>query len=161
MAADNKGNEMSEQTTLETTTCSRCGGTGNYSFNIMHGSRCYGCGGAGKVYTRRGKAALAFLVALRSRKASEIEVGDTFLFDAFTSKFFLRVNEIIKRNDGTLELVGSHSGYRTAFIVGPDQVLRKGWSLEEKRDQFIKALAYQETLTQAGTPRKRAMKNAA
>lgn len=29
--------------------CSRCGGSGNYSFNMMDGSRCYGCGGFGAV----------------------------------------------------------------------------------------------------------------
>jgi hypothetical protein len=28
--------------------CSRCGGSGNYSFNQIDGSRCYGCGGSGK-----------------------------------------------------------------------------------------------------------------
>lgn len=30
-------------------TCSRCGGSGNYSFNMMHGSMCYGCHGHGTV----------------------------------------------------------------------------------------------------------------
>lgn len=30
-------------------TCTRCGGTGRYSFNPMDGDRCYGCGGAGAV----------------------------------------------------------------------------------------------------------------
>lgn len=29
-------------------TCGRCGGTGNYSYNQMDGTRCYGCGGSGK-----------------------------------------------------------------------------------------------------------------
>jgi hypothetical protein len=27
--------------------CGRCGGCGNYSFNQVHGTRCYGCGGLG------------------------------------------------------------------------------------------------------------------
>ena len=31
--------------------CGRCGGSGRYSFNMMDGDRCYGCGGCGKVYT--------------------------------------------------------------------------------------------------------------
>ena len=26
-------------------TCSRCGGSGRYSFNLIHGTKCYGCGG--------------------------------------------------------------------------------------------------------------------
>lgn len=29
--------------------CSRCGGSGSYSFNAVDGSRCYGCGGSGYV----------------------------------------------------------------------------------------------------------------
>jgi DnaJ-class molecular chaperone len=27
--------------------CTRCGGSGNYSFNMMDGTRCYGCSGSG------------------------------------------------------------------------------------------------------------------
>ena len=33
-------------------TCSRCNGTGRYSFNLMHGTRCYGCNGTGKQKTK-------------------------------------------------------------------------------------------------------------
>ncbi len=29
--------------------CGRCGGCGNYSFNQISGTRCFGCGGAGGV----------------------------------------------------------------------------------------------------------------
>jgi hypothetical protein len=29
-------------------TCSRCGGSGRYSFNLMDGDRCFGCSGSGK-----------------------------------------------------------------------------------------------------------------
>lgn len=32
--------------------CSRCGGSGNYSFNQIDGSRCYGCNGTGHVKPR-------------------------------------------------------------------------------------------------------------
>lgn len=33
-------------------TCSRCNGTGRHSFNLMHGTRCYGCNGTGKQKTK-------------------------------------------------------------------------------------------------------------
>lgn len=33
-------------------TCSRCGGSGKYSFNLMHGTKCYGCNGTGKQKTK-------------------------------------------------------------------------------------------------------------
>lgn len=32
-------------------TCGRCGGSGRYAYNLKDGSRCYGCGGTGKVPT--------------------------------------------------------------------------------------------------------------
>jgi DnaJ-class molecular chaperone len=30
-------------------TCERCGGSGNYSFNLTHGTVCFGCNGRGTV----------------------------------------------------------------------------------------------------------------
>ena len=35
-----------------TYTCSRCNGTGKYSFNLMHGTKCYGCNGTGQQNTK-------------------------------------------------------------------------------------------------------------
>jgi hypothetical protein len=34
---------------MEFQVCSRCNGTGRYSYNLKDGSTCYGCGGSGKV----------------------------------------------------------------------------------------------------------------
>ena len=50
--------------TFETTECSRCGGSGRYSYNSMHGSMCYGCQGAGKVYTKKALAAREIWTAI-------------------------------------------------------------------------------------------------
>ena len=33
--------------------CTRCGGTGRYSFNQIDGDRCYGCSGSGQQITRK------------------------------------------------------------------------------------------------------------
>jgi hypothetical protein len=33
-------------------TCGRCGGSGSYSFNMVDGSRCYGCAGSGQAWPR-------------------------------------------------------------------------------------------------------------
>lgn len=40
-------------------TCGRCGGSGKYSYNAMHGDRCYGCSGTGVVHTAKGAKAFA------------------------------------------------------------------------------------------------------
>lgn len=37
---------------MTTYTCSRCNGTGRFSFNLIHGTRCYGCNGTGKQKTK-------------------------------------------------------------------------------------------------------------
>jgi len=39
-------------------TCGRCGGTGEYSYNQMHGTMCYGCSGKGQVFPKNGYAEL-------------------------------------------------------------------------------------------------------
>jgi hypothetical protein len=52
-----------------TDTCSRCGGCGQYSYNQLHGSVCYGCGGKGY--------ALAKLTADKLNEAAKrIESGE-------------------------------------------------------------------------------------
>ena len=43
---------MSDTAPRQAYTCSRCNGTGRYSFNLMHGTKCYGCNGSGKQYTK-------------------------------------------------------------------------------------------------------------
>jgi hypothetical protein len=47
--------------------CGRCGGSGNYSYNAMHGTRCYGCGGSGQVLPKTLKGRIA--LAQRAREA--------------------------------------------------------------------------------------------
>lgn len=43
---------MSNTAPRQAYTCTRCNGTGRYSFNLMHGTKCYGCNGTGKQYTK-------------------------------------------------------------------------------------------------------------
>lgn len=43
---------MSETAQRQAYACTRCNGTGRFSFNLMHGTKCYGCNGTGKQYTK-------------------------------------------------------------------------------------------------------------
>lgn len=67
--------------TFETGTCTRCMGSGEYSFNALDGTRCYGCGGSGVKLTRAGRAAKVRFEKLlneRMRKSvTEVKAGDT------------------------------------------------------------------------------------
>ena len=63
---------------IETEPCTRCGGSGQYSFCTMYGSKCFKCAGAGKRYTKRGRTAKAYLMSLRLKETpvTDIKVGD-------------------------------------------------------------------------------------
>lgn len=65
---------------LETEACGRCGGTGHYSYNQVDGTRCYGCGGSGRRYTKRGRAAREYWQWLQQTTVETVQVGDR-LFD--------------------------------------------------------------------------------
>ena len=60
--------------------CSRCGGSGHYSYNDVDGTRCYGCGGGGWQIAKRAKPAwIAYTSAVKEQKETvvrKLQVGD-------------------------------------------------------------------------------------
>lgn len=50
-------------------TCTRCNGSGKFSFNLMHGTMCYGCRGAGAIQVER--KAHARKVAAKAKRDAE------------------------------------------------------------------------------------------
>lgn len=63
---------------FETAECGRCGGSGHYSFNMMSGTVCFGCGGSGIKFTKKGAAAkTAWIEAYqKTAKVSDLVPGD-------------------------------------------------------------------------------------
>jgi hypothetical protein len=157
---------MEKSTAIETVTCARCAGSGSHSFNLMHGSVCYGCNGTGKAYTKRGKAASDYLKALRTVRADSLKVGD--LADLLNSGKFRHITEIVtdpedKRHARRVRDDGSSYVEEGAYLIFCGNVamgctgstlIRKGWNAEEKAAQFKLALEYQDSLTLQGSPRK-------
>ena len=145
---------------FENTACARCGGSGNYSFNMVNGTRCFGCGGSGHKLTKRGKAAQQFLNALRCKPASEVKIGDLVHFDMHFFACFSRVTEISADSNGGIKLnaIRKKTGETLGMTIGQSTLVRMGFTEEEKISQREQALAYQATLTQAGTPGKRKVK---
>jgi hypothetical protein len=154
---------MSENTTgrLERETCSRCGGTGSHSYCPMYGTTCFKCRGRKFVYTKRGAAALAYLQALRSRKVSELKPGDTIK----TSIGWTKIEVIREHNpetdggrvvDGKVVQEGFTLETSKALFHGvkADATYEVMLTKEEQLATHAQAMAYQETLTKAGTPRK-------
>src|SRR5262249_43253253 len=60
--------------TFETEPCGRCGGSGHYSFNQIHGSMCYGCKGKGKKLTKAGQAAYDAWLAIARPEVGPDEI---------------------------------------------------------------------------------------
>jgi ribosomal protein L37E len=62
---------------FESETCSRCGGTGRYSFNGQH-SICYKCGGAKVTLTKAGREARAkwIMANVDEIPVADLRVGD-------------------------------------------------------------------------------------
>lgn len=152
---------MKGKPVFEHETCSRCCGDGKYSFNLMHGSVCYGCSGTGYKLTARGRAAQSFLNQMREIPMENFQIGDFIQFDRF-SKFakvtdiqFLSGAEAGYVNNPELQCVSLKvEGYTGIIGFVGKTTYRKGFTAEEKQQQVNRALAYQETLTKMGKPRK-------
>lgn len=65
---------------FETTECTRCLGSGTYSYNVMYGRMCFKCKGKKTILTANGARARGFymdnVTAVRRGTASMVEVGD-------------------------------------------------------------------------------------
>lgn len=68
---------------LETRACGRCSGTGSFGPMSVMGGRCFKCGGTGRLYTKRGQAALDFYRGLAYTPVEGIAPGDKVRYDGF------------------------------------------------------------------------------
>lgn len=167
-----------KSTQIERTTCSRCGGSGRMPFSVYNGL-CFKCRGQGYTLTKRGAVANQYLRDLRSRPASELKAGDLieaeyFSINGSSVRYFARISsvEVITADncgawsvkpDGTREPLGlgqlritvtSDKFGINVSSYEPARLVRVAQTAEQKAETLAKALAYQDTLTKAGTPRK-------
>lgn len=166
--------EAAKPRKLERETCSRCGGSGNYSYCSMYGTRCFKCHGNKVVLTKRGAAAMAFLKNLRSKRADELKVGDRVRHDglvvpgAVNDRAGWAVVEMIEPHDstrhgragdpsgpdlweGTLEITTSRCSHGGVSVDRMFEVLH---TKEENEAFLTAALEYEATLNKNGTPKK-------
>jgi hypothetical protein len=141
---------------FETTTCSRCGGSGNYSYCQMHGTTCFGCGGSGHQLTKRGSVAQKWYALQQTVEPKDVKVGDrVYTTDHFHGlRGWFRVTE---NDNGNLTVVYKRKGDTELMSMGlhgcgPQRV--KPADKVTLRWQQMVGLAYQATLTKAGTVRK-------
>lgn len=134
--------------TFETVTCNRCGGSGHYSYCEMYGTTCFSCQGKGKVYTKRGLAARAWLQALRTKPVANLAVGMLVKDASFGLERILEIREVVRYGTTETDIITNkcHHQNITAMYVVDDK--------ETQAKQFAAALDYQATLTKLGKPRK-------
>jgi len=94
---------------FEITECSRCGGTGQFSYCQAYGTMCFGCSGTGVVRTRRGTKAYNAFHKSMNAPVSDIKVGD-MIFESKRWRKLISVEPNIQ-NPGyiTLEFKGYSS----------------------------------------------------
>jgi hypothetical protein len=141
---------------FEHVTCSRCGGSGNYSYCQSYGTTCFKCRGSGAQLTKRGKAAQAWLNNKRCIPASEFKVGDKFLMDGipgFSKSQWVEILSITTDERGCLNFNGKDTGYNG---LPAETRVRRCMTNGEAAALKQEALAYQATLTKSGTVRKKA-----
>lgn len=142
--------------------CTRCGGSGRYSFNLMDGDRCFGCAGRGITLTKRGAAAQRWLKEKRQVEVSTLKVGDriksgglVFTIQKITQETHCSksmVNGVWVDNPPALHLHGKTTGY----VVGPtSKVELQPRTNDELIAQLTEALEYEATLGVSGKPLKR------
>jgi hypothetical protein len=173
---NSSNNTVTTETTLklERETCSRCNGSGSYSYCQRFGSTCFKCAGKKEVYTKRGQAAANYLKTLRSIKIEDVQVGDTVkvggctmggdpysFWGKVTSTGEGTVSHVVYTNGGektTVPLLSFHAVNtkmgESGLQAPAGTLVEKLWTRDEQIAQLKQAIAYQETLTKSGTPRK-------
>lgn len=163
---------------LESDTCWRCGGTGRFGPYSVANGVCFKCNGSGEVLTRRGAAAQAWLSERLTIKAEDLKMGDfVWLERGIPCISSQKVRAYVVGVEGPVvhswRIVEGEriplDSYDVTFIYRKlgrgsvyDGVERQGLGagitlkrISRKEDREA-ALAYQETLTKAGTVRMRA-----
>lgn len=154
------------QIKYETKTCSRCGGSGKFSYNLTHGNKCYGCGGSGVQLTKRGKAARAYATEILEKRVEDVtfapgQVG----FYEWNGKR-VKVARVVENHDRPKAkrkdlITGEETELRCFDLYTPSgKVVRTGGDgatirLVPTEQQAQEIMEYQESLTKAGKPSKR------
>lgn len=156
--------EMTNANGFEIQTCTRCGGCGQYSYNQITGTRCFGCEGTGKQFTKRGYSAFKFYRDLCQIDINAVQPGDRIQLGNGGAKF--TVAEVLPpyvggyrgNKDGTTTPILTHdfkSVHGNVYGIGGASTVRLIPQGDRKAELLAQAHAYQDSLTAAGKPRKR------
>lgn len=139
---------------FETKVCSRCGGTGHYSYCTAYGSRCFKCQGAKYIYTAKGLAALNFFRESMEIPAGQIKVG--MLHRSEPGRKWFPVIEVGNKiaSDGDI----NYSTNGCTYHKNPNSMVTAIVSNDEYTEKLIEAIRFQSRLTKAGKEMKKYLK---
>lgn len=152
-------------TDWEKVPCSRCGGSGHHSYCSQYGTTCFKCAGNKQVLTARGAAAVAWLAEQRKTHVADLQVGMRVKVSGYRKALTLQVIEpslscSISRDANGNEVRRYYTNLVFAPITictFPESTVEAVPVTEEARIAQVRAaVAYQNTLTKAGKPRKTA-----
>lgn len=88
--------------TFERQTCARCGGSGRYSWNAMHGDTCYGCSGKGYYLSKAGRQAFDAWDAIARPEVpvESLTVGQKIKMRGYRGAFTIAAIEEDTTSDG-------------------------------------------------------------
>lgn len=135
---------------FEVKTCVRCGGSGRYSFNLMDGSRCYGCSGNKVVLSKRGAAARAYFLASLDYAVADLVAGDVVYTEGaavMSGKKWRILQNVTDLANGTRCLDFKHHSLHTGGVVSAAK------TLAVRDEKLAAAIAYQSTLADNGKPK--------
>lgn len=121
---------------FETQECSRCGGTGRYSWCQKYGDRCFKCAGSGRQFSKRGEAARSWYVQRLSVPVTELKPGDRVWDESVMGSAWRTVKSVSVNDDGTANVVFMN-GHELMRWTGS---MRKSWTeseLQPLRDQAL------------------------
>jgi hypothetical protein len=150
---------------FESETCSRCGGSGNYSYCQMYGPTCFKCRGRKKILSKRGQAASDYLRDLRTVKVADIQAGWLIwlppdVFGTYKSSwyevlsFVLNTGDFATARSNDIETRSEYSKIETRVMsqmTFPESTVMAVPNKERLAETRELALDYQETLTKSGT----------
>lgn len=165
---------MDKKYLFETEVCSRCGGTGNYSYCSYYGTTCFKCRGAKVVLTKRGAAAQKFLTELQTVSLQDLKPGmiieqtgisnggSPYSYkatvtsvepsDSVTHFSSLQNGVMVAGTAKYIHIKTTHPKYGNAGQHVFDTSTFRVWP--NSAVNIEKALAYQASLTKTGTVRK-------
>lgn len=147
---------------FEVETCGRCGGSGQYSYCTMHGTKCFKCGGRGRAFNKRGTEAHRYYSAMFEVPVETIAAGDWVKLTGYSKTKVLEVKESIQRGSSNgvpyeapcfVLTVNTTSGLlHSCHLKGC--TVKKLASESVLAERLVLAMEYQATLTKAGKVRK-------